>query len=36
MAIIGCDFRASFQQIAIFNSRTGEIEQRQMQHRQPG
>jgi transposase len=33
MLIIGCDFHPSFQQVAIFDNQTGEIEQRRLQHR---
>ncbi len=33
MLIIGCDFHASFQQVAIFDNETGEIEQRRLKHR---
>jgi transposase len=33
MLIIGCDFHAGFQQVAIFDNQTGEIEQRRLQHR---
>jgi|SRR5215469_1405753 len=33
MLIIGCDFHAGFQQIAIFDNRTGEYEERRMGHR---
>jgi len=32
MFIIGCDFHAGFQQIAIFDKETGEIEERRLQH----
>src|ERR1700716_1745518 len=34
MLIIGCDFHPSFQQVAIFDNRTGEIEERRLQHRE--
>ena len=34
MLIIGCDFHASFQQVAIFDKQTGEIEQKRLQHRE--
>jgi transposase len=34
MLIIGCDFHVSFQQIAIFDSTTGEIRRRRLQHPQ--
>jgi len=33
MLIIGCDFHPGFQQVAIFDNRTGEIEQKRLQHR---
>jgi transposase len=33
MLIIGCDFHPSFQQVAIFDKRTGEIEERRLQQR---
>src|SRR5258708_2915131 len=33
MLIIGCDFHPSFQQVAIFDNRTGEIQERRFQHR---
>jgi transposase len=33
MLIIGCDFHAGFQQVAIFDNRTGEIEEKRLQHR---
>lgn len=32
MKIVGCDFHPSFQQIAIFDTTTGEIEQRRLGH----
>jgi transposase len=34
MLIIGCDFHPSFQQVAIFDNRTGEIERKRLRHRQ--
>src|SRR5882724_8045315 len=34
MLIIGCDFHPSFQQIAIFDNRTGEIQEKGLQHRE--
>lgn len=34
MLIIGCDFHPGFQQVAIFDNRTGEIEQRRLTHRE--
>ncbi len=34
MLIIGCDFHPSFQQVAIFDNQTGEIEQKRLQHRE--
>ena len=34
MLIIGCDFHPGFQQVAIFDNQTGEIEQRRLQHRE--
>jgi transposase len=33
MLIIGCDFHPSYQQIAIFDNRTGEMEQKRLGHR---
>jgi transposase len=33
MLIIGCDFHASFQQIAIFDNQTGEYEEKRLGHR---
>src|SRR5258708_35425417 len=33
MLIIGCDFHPGFQQVAIFDNRTGEIQEKQLQHR---
>lgn len=33
MLIIGCDFHPGFQQIAIFDNRTGEMQERRLQHR---
>jgi transposase len=32
MKIVGCDFHPSFQQIAVFDTTTGEIEQRRLGH----
>jgi transposase len=34
MLIIGCDFHPGFQQVAIFDKRTGELEEKRLQHRQ--
>jgi transposase len=34
MLIIGCDFHPGFQQIAIFDKRTGEIEEKRLGHRE--
>ncbi len=34
MLIIGCDFHPSFQQVAIFDKRTGEIQEKRLQHRE--
>ena len=34
MLIIGCDFHAGFQQVAIFDNRTGEIQERRLPHRE--
>lgn len=34
MLIIGCDFHPGFQQVAIFDKQTGEIEQQRLQHRE--
>src|SRR6266851_3343258 len=33
MLIIGCDFHPGFQQVAIFDNRTGEIQEKRLQHR---
>ena len=33
MLIIGCDFHPGFQQVAIFDNRTGEIKERRLPHR---
>src|SRR4029077_11638325 len=33
MLIIGCDFHPSFQQVAIFDNRTGKIQEKRLQHR---
>ena len=33
MVIIGCDFHPSFQQVAIFDNESGEIEERRLTHR---
>ena len=33
MLIIGCDFHPGFQQVAIFDNRTGAIEEKRLQHR---
>src|SRR5216684_3843169 len=33
MLIIGCDFHPGFQQVAIFDNRTGEIKEKRLQHR---
>jgi transposase len=33
MKIVGCDFHPSYQQVAIFDSNTGEVEERKLQHR---
>ena len=32
MKIIGCDFHPSWQQVAIFESETGELEERKLSH----
>jgi transposase len=34
MLIIGCDFHPGFQQVAIFDNRTGEIQEKRLQHRE--
>lgn len=34
MLIIGCDFHPGFQQVAIFDKRTGEYQQRRLKHRE--
>jgi transposase len=34
MLIIGCDFHPGFQQVAIFDNQTGEIERKRLQHRE--
>jgi transposase len=33
MLIIGCDFHPGFQQVAVFDNRTGEREEKRLQHR---
>src|ERR1700726_3460605 len=33
MLIIGCDFHPGFQQVAIFDNRTAEIQEKRLQHR---
>jgi transposase len=33
MLIIGCDFHPRFQQVAIFDNRTAEIQEKRLQHR---
>src|ERR1700688_479317 len=33
MLIIGCDFHPGFQQVAIFDTRTGEVQEKRLQHR---
>ncbi|HYL93971.1 MAG TPA: IS110 family transposase [Alphaproteobacteria bacterium] len=33
MLIIGCDFHPGFQQVAIFDNRSGEVEEKRLQHR---
>jgi transposase len=33
MLIIGCDFHPGFQQVAIFDNITGEMEEKRLQHR---
>jgi len=33
MLIIGCDFHPGFQQVAIFDNRTGEMREKRLQHR---
>jgi len=35
MLIIGCDFHSGFQQLAIFDNRTGEIEEKKLLHPAP-
>jgi transposase len=34
MLIIGCDFHPGFQQVAIFDNRTGEMEEKRLGHRE--
>lgn len=34
MLIIGCDFHPGFQQVAIFDNRTGEVQEKRLQHRE--
>jgi len=34
MLIIGCDFHPGFQQVAIFDKGTGEVQERRLQHRE--
>ncbi len=36
MLIIGCDFHPGFQQVAIFDNQTGEIEEKRLGHRDGG
>jgi hypothetical protein len=33
MLTIGCDFHPGFQQVAIYDNRTGEIQEKRLQHR---
>src|SRR5437016_8903085 len=33
MLIIGCDFHPGFQQVAIFDNRTGEYQEKRLSHR---
>src|SRR6202166_5275784 len=33
MLIIGCDFHPGFQQVAIFDNLTGEVQEKRLQHR---
>jgi transposase len=32
MKIVGCDFHPSWQQVAVFDSETGEVEERKLLH----
>ncbi len=34
MLIIGCDYHPSFQQIALVNTETGELQERRLGHRE--
>jgi transposase len=34
MLIIGCDYHPSFQQIALLDSETGELQERRLKHRE--
>ncbi len=34
MLIIGCDYHPSFQQIALVDSETGELQERRLEHRE--
>jgi len=34
MLIIGCDYHPSFQQIAMFDTETGELQERRLKHRE--
>ncbi|HTR23253.1 MAG TPA: hypothetical protein VMI10_04670 [Terriglobales bacterium] len=34
MLIIGCDFHPSFEQVAIFDNRSGELQERRLGHRE--
>jgi len=34
MLIIGCDFHPSFQQVAIFDNQSGEVQEKRLQHRE--
>ena len=36
MLIIGCDFHSGFQQIAIFDNQTGEIQEKKLLHPERG
>ena len=36
MLIIGCDYHPAFQQIALVDTDTGELQERRLQHREEG
>jgi len=36
MIFIGCDYNPAFQQIALVDTETGELQERRLQHREEG